>query len=743
MSGIATNTGLEPRAVASPRTVFRWAAAAVVSASPLLMLLGTTDWFLKNNSIDPWHYVGFFHAWANDGYSAGAYKIGRLPWILAGWTIDHVASGVAAAYLLHGVFLLASTFGFFVLVNDLFGSFRLALLGAALLGFHPSFHGSGGWDYHNTAAGAFYIWALAITTHAALSGSTARAVAAGVISTLAVHSNITYVNFAPVLVAHYLVVARGQNGRWPDRRTIVVTAAAAAIGALGITALLMAINASVGRDPVFFRQVLSLALGFASDTSTLAGYWHPWSSGWFWLRYHLALPVAMALVALPCLGITWRTPGETARRQRLVIGEFLFVAVMWTAWQFAGNITLDWDYFAYPIQPHVLLALVAMIGLTLPTVPAWLPPVAPFALLVPLMFGWGPSLVVAIGHSALMRSAVFFVAAAAVLMIRIPLRAALFIGLFTIGNVLATDQWPFYSIYAPCHTVASSYSVVVSAGNFLFDIDPTLNETRLWFDESETAQTSDGCSFGTAQIGYALAGMGVPYLATPFPMPPLSKVPDAAFTASSTSELFVAVVAKNPQAPQAFQERARAAGVTVSPRTARGFSFAGGTFQVTVMKFGEDVERVRKVARLPGGVLAKWEDDSLRKQFEVNSYASPRKTILESDGRSQLRFVPATVQDHLALPFVEVPAAEDSRQLVVRTSRDSAIEVNCTAFVQDQQMRVFGTVKCGEPDSAVHESLIAVPADVTSLRIYFLSNDLRPMVLPRRVELDYHHGDPD
>jgi len=67
------------------------ARPAIVSASlvavfaPLVLLAFNRDWLITPEGFrDPWHYVGFFHNYWNPDFGPGAYKLGRLPWILRG-----------------------------------------------------------------------------------------------------------------------------------------------------------------------------------------------------------------------------------------------------------------------------------------------------------------------------------------------------------------------------------------------------------------------------------------------------------------------------------------------------------------------------------------------------------------------------------------------------------------------------------------------------------------------------------
>src|SRR5687768_6877806 len=136
--------------------------AAWAVLSPLVLLLGSTEWlYTPEGYLDPWDYVGCFLSYGHPDFLPGRYKLARLPWILSGWMVHRVFADVAASHVLHLGYLIASTAGMYVLVRQLFSSTTIAGLTAILLGFYTHFHGSGGWDYHNAAAGAFHIWSLA------------------------------------------------------------------------------------------------------------------------------------------------------------------------------------------------------------------------------------------------------------------------------------------------------------------------------------------------------------------------------------------------------------------------------------------------------------------------------------------------------------------------------------------------------------------------------------------------------
>jgi hypothetical protein len=720
-------------------TPLEWITVLAACASPLLLLLGTGDWLLTGpNYIDPWQYLGFFYHYTNPDYAAGHYKLARLPWILSGWLVHRVSSGVTAAYLLHAIFLVASGCGFFVLLRALFGNFRLALLGAMLLGFHVPFHGSGSWDYHNTAAGAFYIWALAAVTLAAIKEAAQRAVLSGVATALAVHSNITYGVFVPLLVVHYLFVYRAVAGHFPSRRSLANAVIWSALGAVGITALLSAINLMVGREALFFAKLLNITLRYTADTGYLTGWWHPWSSGWFWRSRHLALATAMVLLS-PTVFIPFRRSGQAAgMMEQLVTVEFLVMAAIWTAWQFAGNLTLEWDYFMYPLQPHVILALMALASVWLPTVPAYALVLTPVLLLLPLALGFGPS-AASIPSTRLVQSTVAaivcFVLAGTAVWTRSALGTLAFVSLFSIGNTLLADNHT-YSARGACHDRADAYTALVSANLFVAAADPSLVRTRLWFDEAEPP--AKGCPLTIGQVGYSLAGFGMTYLMNPFPMPSLAKIPDDVLRRAADDNL--AIVTISPGAVRQFEQRALQTGLDALPIASRRFSVGDGGFEVTLLRLRESPEHAHRIAQLPGGTIADWSREKLRTILEINTYALPRREVLQYGSAGELVFSPATRADHLATPLVPVPASVDARALLVAAAPDATRDVNCTMFVQDQRLHVLAVAPCGDLSLAVDGTFVPLPADVTAVRIFFRGETKTTIMLPSRLRISYHHG---
>jgi hypothetical protein len=742
MANVADAVADQPLPSLQRTTRREWGIVLAGCASPLLLLLGSRDWLLtQRNMIDPWMYVAFFYHYANPDYLPGQYKLARLPWILSGWLVHRVLSGVAAAYVLHAIFLISGGLAFFVLLRALFGKFRLALLGAMLIVFHLPFHGSGGWDYHNTAAGPLYLWALATVTLAAIHGGALRAVLAGVMAALAVHTNITYGVFLPVLAVHYLVVYRSVAGRFPTWRSTATTAMWGTIGAVGVTAVLSAINVMVGREALFFATLLNITLRYTADTTRyLSGWWLPWSAGWFWASAHLALTIVMILFSSVLLVVSRHSAPAARLRERLVAIEFLVMAAVWTAWQFAGNLTIQWNYFMFPLQPHVLLALMALAAVQLTTVPVWVLVVTPLIFVLPLSLNLGPWFIALLPTALagdLLAPAICFLAAAAAMWLPSAQRTLAFVALFAVGNtMLARDG---YAIRG-CHDASEAYSAIVAANAFMTEVDPALDKPRLWFDEDQAAATRVGCPLTVAQIGYALAGTGIRYLVNPFPMPKAARIPDDILRLVAGIKLDLVIVSMVPGTVEAFEERAVNAGVDAIPFASRDFAVREAKFRLTFLHLLPNRERALRISQLPGAVIGDWSRATLTSLLGVNTYAVPRQQVVQSGAGGEVLFVPATPNDHLATAFFPLPPSTTSRTLLVTAAPGAAGNVNCALFIQDQGMRVLGSAPCGDASAAMQDTVISLPADVTSLRVFFQSSSQKTVVLPNRLRLSYHQG---
>ena len=544
----------------------------IATFAPLGLLLSNTDWFLtREGYLDPWNYVGLFQQYLDPDYLPEDYKLARLPWILAGALVANVGTPVTAAYVLHGAFLSATSCALFVGLYALLQRPALAGVVSLAFGFYTHAHGSGGWDYHNTGAGAFFVATFALLAlPAATEGMRVMLVAAGAMAALAVHTNVTLVNFLPALIfVHMQVVKLRTAGR--SSPGLVERLGWGLLGGLLVTSLLGLVNWWVGRDFLFFGRLLSIVLRFVSDTSNVEMFHQPWSSGWLFTARYLALPGAVFLAGVVFMVADRAGRTSSDRIAGALVTQHVVMVLVWIAWQTAGQLALDWDYFAYVLIPgcfiaiggllsrgwpewcerHWLITMVAsmvLIGgfLVVESIPAVRLTAAATAsniflwgslvLLVPfLVYRWRPSLI----------------------------SAALVVVTFAVGNRLVAPGRSDYFAADTCKVQPTVYGAIVDAATWLMtEADPLYTRARIWFDEEEIVQPLENCRVRLGHMANSIATMAsVSYVARAFPLAGLDALPDGAVTALTGDRILV-IISNSPAPLEAWTRRIAAMGLT-------------------------------------------------------------------------------------------------------------------------------------------------------------------------------------
>jgi hypothetical protein len=315
---------------------------------------------------------------------------------------------------------------------------------------------------------------------------------------------------------------------------------------------------------------------------------------------------------------------------------------------------------------------------------------------------------------------------------------AAFAVIFGAANALSARTPDAYSAWGRCHISADTYRLIVGSAKFVTTIEPQLSEALLWFDEQEIARTSRNCPIQLARVGYSLAGAGVPYIAPPFPMPPAARLQASTLSNAAADNSIVVIPWEHRATVSTFLEATQRAGIQAVEAGSRQFTVGGTPVHLTVLRLHIDPERIRRVATSPGRDLADWNADDLVRQLAVNTYAVPRREVLQRGSAGEPLFVPATPQDHLAAAFFEVPRSAEPRTLVIDSTAGRRPPVQCVIFVQDQELRPLGHAECG--DAAAGQTLVERPATVTRVRIYFQGRGSDPVVLPQRLTISEHAG---
>ena len=545
-------------------------AALLATLAPLVLLIANRDWFFSPEGfLDPWQYVGFFRLYEDLDYSPEDYKLARLPWILVGYGITRSAPTMAAAYLLHGIFLCALPLTLFGATYALLKRISLAGVLAMCVGFYTHAHGSGGWDYHNTPSGPLYLATLWVAVlPSSLGGGAAALTLAGALAALTAHTNITMVSLFPALIYLHLVASREENGRWPSGRMLFARIGWAFVGALLATAVLGGINWMVGRDFVFFTGLARKVVSFL--TGPPAG--RPFSeSQWVLTSGYLALLAAIFVSGIVSLARGRRaTRDENREVPRALIIQFLGVAICAIAGQSLGQPLLDWgDNLVYALNLSAFLAVAGLLWRAWPESleRSWaLTTAAAGAALAICLVGSAPGLsrvAALLAPSIVLTGSIVFVAAVAAHLWR-PSVAAIwwFVALFAIGNRLVATSPQSYAADDPCKVQPAIYSAIVDAASRLVSIDPVYRRVAIWFDENELISPLPGCPVRLGSMGYSIQSMtSMASVTKPFPMPAVDDVPEQAIRHMQDSDAILTIVSDRPESVRKWEHRLAALGL--------------------------------------------------------------------------------------------------------------------------------------------------------------------------------------
>jgi hypothetical protein len=550
--------------VVAPREARVVVACAIAVVAPLALLLANSDWFFtREGYLDPWNYVGLFQQYLDPDYLPEDYKLGRLPWILAGFLVHSALPPVAAAYLLHAVFLAAMSFALFVGLYVSFGRPALAAVVTLWLGFYAPAHGSGGWDYHNTAAGAFYLATFALLAlRSTLDGSRVMLVSAGAAAALAIHTNVTFVNFLPVLAFVYVWNVKLRSGSWPRARQLLERAAWSVLGAVLITVVLGLLNWNVGRRFWFFTTLLDAVLRFVGDSRNVEMFYQPWTSGWIWTARYLALTLAVFVAGVAFVARYWRAASD--RPVLAFVLQFLVMTLVWVAWQAAGQITLNVDYFAYALIPSCFIALAGMLSHRWPDWcerhwPATVLGTA-LCLVICLTVDRIPgahAVAVFVAPVSFIAIGILFLLGFAIVLWRPAVASvAILLATFAFGNRLVAGPQD-YLLSDSCKVQPSVYAAVVDAASWLMtEVDPLYTRARIWFDEDEILQPLDGCPIRLGYMANSIATMAsMAYVTRPFPMPGVKEVPDTVLEALARDGRILTLISRRSEPLDAWKTR--------------------------------------------------------------------------------------------------------------------------------------------------------------------------------------------
>jgi hypothetical protein len=512
----------------------------LLAAIPIVLSIVNSSWlYTEIGSLDPWVNVGYFLHYSDPTFFNYYYKIARLSWIIPGFVAYHVFQPIVANYLLHMGCLLVTIVFFFLTVTRLFGR-TIALATAACFAIFVPYHGGlGGWDYQNAPAGAYYVVAFYLLTSAVLSKNMRiRLALAGAAYACAVDATVSFINLAPILVAHFIVLYRERFSRLPSWRTVVLAGFWCVCGAAAVIVLLGLVNVAIGRDFLFFKDLIAKVFEFVSNNQSQAPWWLPWSSGWYlqvWYLYYLA-PIVAALIGCIASSLLAIVAPRNAVALSLQL-QNVFVAMLWVIWQSLGQTSLQPEWFAYPLYPVLFFGLAGLAATWQPgrlSAPATILFCGVLGVIATVSLAYGMVGITLNRWSGqrvevwLVVSALLFVGLFAASRGR-PLLIAAAVFAFCASNALGvavTGRSGLYAFHQACRIQASEFRGVLDTHRFLAGFVPRPEAMYVWWNKNQTLHDRYGCTMSLANFAYSTVSSGFQYLAPAWPgMPDVNELP--------------------------------------------------------------------------------------------------------------------------------------------------------------------------------------------------------------------------
>ena len=517
--------GDECGACLSARLQFQ--SCLLLAAIPIVLSAINSGWLYTPLSwLDPWYNVAYFLHYGDPTFLNSYYKSSRLSWIIPGFVAYKIFQPIVANYILHMGCLVVSVLFFYLTVIRLFGH-AIAFATAACLAVFIPFHGSGGWDYQNAAGGAYYIVAFYFLSGAPSSRNRkVLLVGSGVAYAAAIHAVVSFVNAIPILGVQFLVLYYHQFGERPSWPTILLSSLWFLTGAIALTIALGLVNVTLGRDFLFFWPLIEIVFSYVHDSHNLTRWWLPWSTGWFlepntffyYIRFIFAVLVA-------CLA---SVVGAIVQRRFCFVAlslqaQYIFIVVLWIAWQTVGQTALQPEYFAYPLYPAMFFALAGLAATWKPTVKSGATPFLFCALIAVVAATSLSGLVDAASFSWVGRHTFLALAASAVVSIglfavsmgrRILIAAAVlaFLASNQTGGAV-TGGTNLYAFHSRCNNEASGFAALIDADRFMTRDEPDPQKIYIWWDKNELLHDHDGCVFSLAGFSLSMGSFGEQYLA--------------------------------------------------------------------------------------------------------------------------------------------------------------------------------------------------------------------------------------
>lgn len=280
-------------------------------ASGAYLLVAPFSNFASASFLDPWIYTGYFTNFSYLLRQYGVtYYVSRLPWIVPGLAVFHVAEPAAASIILNAAIIATSAASLYWIVRRHSGPIP-AVLAAVALAVNPYFIYTVAWDYPDGPAIAYAFVAAALYLRPN-GGSNRSSFLAGVFVALS-----GYTNLAAVAMLGSMLIIPFWPERWSIRgmlRQLLLLLG----GGAAATAVLAVLGKLLLNQFVFFTPQIGQLLYAIHHPNYLPDMWGR-GSAFLLTAYRLGLPVFLL--------VTGAILAARLRKRNAVTQCFLFLVL--------------------------------------------------------------------------------------------------------------------------------------------------------------------------------------------------------------------------------------------------------------------------------------------------------------------------------------------------------------------------------------------------------------------------------
>lgn len=205
-------------------------------------------------------------------------------------------------------------------------------------------------------------------------------------------------------------------------------------------------------------------------------------------------------------------------------------------------------------------------------------------------------------------------------------------------------------------------------------------------------------------------------------MPSLDSVPDAAIQSVVASNALLTIITAKQENLNAWSRRLKRMDLEYEEVANRRVSLLASEFSIHAWEIRQKAPTVD----FEPPIIAVT-DQTTR---EVNVYGTPKGTVVNE--RDRVVFRPTDSRDHVAYPFVKLPARRHNAWARVTAQLPPSITnaPSCQLVIQDPSYNVLATIRC-----ETSTGYLLLSDQTSALRVLLFDPTRKPIVFPHRIEV--------